>query len=816
MSNSIAIIGMSGRFPGSKSLSHFWENIREGRDLVSHFTEDELDDSEKLSAKNNLHYIKSKAIIEDIDCFDAPFFNISNREAECMDPQQRILLECAWECFESGGYNPSDFQGLIGVFVSSSLSTYFIKNLIPYLLKSRASSQNESMMIQGCEKDFLATKISYKLNLKGPSQVIQTACSSSLVAVHSACQSLLDYESDMALAGGISITTPQKHGFFYTEDGINSPTGCCRPFDIDADGTLIGNGGGLVLLKRLADAVKDGDIIWATIRGSAVNNDGQEKVGYTAPSIQGQVAVIRLALAAADLSADSISYIETHGTGTQLGDSIEIEALKRLFNQEKKQICSLGSLKGNIGHLDAASGVAGLIKTVLALKHKIIPKSGNFKEASPRLELTDSSLFVSNKSQHWAKEPRFAGVSSFGIGGTNVHAILEEYVATSSAKSHESEGQLIFPISAQTKKALSMIASQYTDFLTNTAYELRDIAYTMQVGRKPLLVRKCIIAGSAEELKSKLERLLDQEEILYLVNRYEWDLKDSRCCLSQKELEQAPFCELIEDCLVPSDTGDQSCNTFIYRYLFYLCLIKLKALPNHIVVHSLSDYLLAHTLIGGLTLEKALECVKGHKLPEISSKKQTIQIINPKGEKVEDHLNLSRNSWKEVAEGHLPKETFLSHIASAWESGLNINWPLLHHKEESKKVLLPTYPFEKHRYWIEPYVEIKKQEVNNSLPKEIMRPLGSIEEVLTSFWKKSLKSSTFNHETSFFDLGGDSLIALEICDAIRDVFFVEFSIKSVFTYPTIAEQASHIRSLLKERLPSLTDDETTQILEYLR
>ncbi|TMC16013.1 MAG: polyketide synthase, partial [Chloroflexi bacterium] len=387
----IAIIGLSGRFPGASNVDELWQNLCHGIDSIAFFSEEELlaagVESELM---HNPRYVKARGILDEVEYFDAAFFGYSPKEAALMDPQQRLFLECAWEVLEQAGYNPDTYQGLIGVYAGQSVSSY----LLSYLWSDRTLMAETGIIptLLNNDKDFLATRICYKLNLKGPGITIQTACSTSLVAVHMACQSLLRYECDMALAGGVSIIVPQHMGYLYEQEGILSPDGHCRAFDADAQGTVAGNGVGIVTLKRLADAIADEDSIYAVIRGSVINNDGAGKVGYTAPSIEGQANVIAEAIAMAGVEPETISYVETHGTGTALGDPIEIAALTQAFraSTNKCSYCAIGSLKTNLGHLDAAAGVAGLIKTVLALKHGLLPPSLHFYHPNPTIDFASS------------------------------------------------------------------------------------------------------------------------------------------------------------------------------------------------------------------------------------------------------------------------------------------------------------------------------------------------------------------------------------------------------------------------------------------
>ena len=403
----IAIIGMACRFPGARNLEEFWHNLRNGRESVAYFSDEELAASGiNPDMLSDPHYVKAGAILDDVEKFDAEFFGISAAEATLMDPQHRLLLECAWEAFENGGYTPAAIDTAVGVYAGSRISEYMLFNQpTPDLVGlGDGSLITNFQRLVANDKDYLATRISFKLNLTGPSLTVQTACSTSLVAVHLACESLFNAECDLALAGGVSIRVPQKAGHLHSEGMIFSVDGHTRAFDAKASGTIFSSGAGLVLLKRLEEAVADGDHIYAVIRGSAVNNDGAgDKAGYTAPSQAGQAGVIAQAMAMAGVEPETMSYIETHGTGTALGDAIEVAALIDVFQgrTEAKNFCALGAVKCNIGHTVQAAGVAGLIKTALMLKHKVLVSTPNFERPNPELNIDDSPFYINTKLKDW-------------------------------------------------------------------------------------------------------------------------------------------------------------------------------------------------------------------------------------------------------------------------------------------------------------------------------------------------------------------------------------------------------------------------------
>ncbi|MBR8835866.1 MAG: KR domain-containing protein [Stigonema ocellatum SAG 48.90 = DSM 106950] len=511
---SIAIIGMAGRFPGAKTIEQFWQNLCDGRESISFFTDEELVASGvDPTLLNDPNYVKASPVLEDIEMFDASFFGFTPREAEVMDPQHRLFLECAWEALENAGYNSDTYEGLIGVYAGAALNTYLLRNLIshPEIFNLVSSAQ----ILIGNDQNFVPTRVSYKLNLKGPSVNVGTACSTSLVAVQMGCQSLLNYQCDMVLAGGVTIAA-RKEGYLYQEGGIAAPDGHCRAFDAKAQGTVGGNGVGIVVLKRLEDALADNDCIYAVIKGAEINNDGSLKAGYTAPSTEGQAKVIAEAMAIASVAPETITYIETHGTGTNLGDPIEIAALTKVFraSTNKKGFCAIGSVKTNIGHLGTAAGVAGLIKTVLALKHQMIPPSLHFEQPNPKIDFANSPFYVNTKLRKWETDgiPRRAGVSSFGIGGTNAHIVLEEAPVLGEQGGRGEGGQggrgageqgrkfQLLVVSAKTDSALEAATTNLVEYLEqHPETNLADAAYTLQVGRWAFSYRRMLVCQDLKE-----------------------------------------------------------------------------------------------------------------------------------------------------------------------------------------------------------------------------------------------------------------------------------------------------------------------------
>ncbi|MEH2238957.1 type I polyketide synthase [Nostoc sp.] len=641
----IAVIGMAGRFPGAKSTDEFWQNLSQGRESISFFTDEELlSEGVDPTLLRNPHYVKAGSALSDIEMFDAQFFGFTPSEAEVMDPQHRLFLECAWEALENAGYDPETYEEFIGVYAGSNLSTYLLNNLISNhdLLKSLSGT----IILTGNDKDHIPTRVSYKLNLKGPSLNVSTACSTSLVAVHLACQGLLSYQCDMALAGGIAVRVPQNKGYLYQEDGMTSPDGHCRTFDAKAQGTVFGNGMGIVVLKRLEEALANGDCIYAVIKGSAINNDGSLKVGYTAPSVDGQAAVIAEAQAIAEFTPETITYVECHGTGTVMGDPIEVRALKKVFSAgtNKKRFCAIGSVKTNIGHLDRASGVASLIKTVLALKHKQIPPSLHFEQPNPEIDFANSPFYVNTTLSEWKTNgtPRRAGVSSFGFGGTNAHVILEE--APVVEPSGPARPWQLLLLSAKTSTVLeTATANLATHLKQHPDLILADVAYTLGIGRRAFDYRRMLVCQDLEDAVKALS-LQDPQRVFTHYQKpcnrsvvFMFPGQGAQYVEMGRELYQSEpiFREQIDKCcellkfhlaidlrsvLYPSKDEIQEATQhlkqthitqpalFVIEYSLAQLWIAWGVCPEAMIGHSIGEYVAA-CLAGVLSIEDALALV---------------------------------------------------------------------------------------------------------------------------------------------------------------------------------------------------------------
>jgi acyl transferase domain-containing protein/acyl carrier protein len=647
MTGDIAIIGMGGRFPGARNTAAFWENLRDGVESISFFGAEEMAPAGvPASALKEPDFVNAGGVLEDIDLFDAHFFGMNARDAEIMDPQQRLFLECAWESLEDAGYNPEAYPGSIGVYAGASMSSYAF-NI--YAEASRLPHLDHMQVLILNDKDHLTTHVSYKLNLRGPSMAVQTACSTSLVAVCMACDALWNERCDMALAGAAAINIPQRRGYTYQPGGILSPDGHCRAFDASAKGTVAGNGVGVVVLKAAARAVADGDHIYAVIKGAAVNNDGNLKVGYTAPSVDGQARVIEMAHKMAQVAPETITYVETHGTATELGDPIEIAALTQAFRKgtDKKRFCAIGSVKTNVGHLDPAAGVTGLIKTALSLEHRSVVPSLHYLKPNPEIDFDGSPFYVNTRLTEWLSEgaPRRAGVSSFGIGGTNAHCVLEE--APAQGVSGDSRSVQMITLSGRTKSALGAQASRLAQFFRDhPGVNLADAAYVYQTGRKAFSHRRVLLLpaeatpqNAADMLgRSDSERLISnngdarERPVVFLFSGQGAQYVDMGRELYQQEkyyrerLDEC--CELLRphtdfsllDVLYPEEACREKADAALTRtavtqpalfsieYALARLWMHWGIQPSAMLGHSIGEYVAA-CLAGVLELPDALELV---------------------------------------------------------------------------------------------------------------------------------------------------------------------------------------------------------------
>lgn len=766
-SESIAVIGMAGRFPAASSVAELWSLLRDGGSaLWSPSDEELLELGARREALRDPAYVRARMRFEGFDRFDAGFFGYSARHAQMLDPQHRLFLEGAWEALETAGYDPRLYDGLIGVFASCGTNVYMLdRSLLAYRdVGSWRKSQWADLLIDA-DKDHIATRVSYKLGLTGPSVCVQTTCSSSLAAVHLASQSLLRGECDIALAGGISLISCQRpRGYLYVKDGMDSPDGHCRAFDADAAGTAWGSGFGIVVLKRCEDAQRDRDHLHALIEGTAMNNDGDAKMGYTAPSVRGQQEVIALAQAVAGVSPDDIDAIEAHGTGTSLGDSIELAALIELFGSEgeagrRQWPCALGSIKTNIGHLDVAAGVTGLIKTVLCLEHRALVPSLDFSTPNPALRVPDCPLAVNTEYRPWPSEsgrPRRAGVSSLGFGGTNVHAIVRE-APEAQRPPDGPAGIQVIPLSARSPAALERGRRRLAAHLR--AYprlDPGDVAFTLQIGRRRFSHRQVIVADGRDQLLAALDDpaapLARNAASDRMDTAVVFVCSDEVAPLPRGLLEaicatDAAFQRDLDECLracrvcvgldrlvspddPPADPAAAREQRLALEYAVARWWQRRGVEPARVLGQGVGA-VAAACIAGQLTLEQAMRaCVSGaHRPGDVS-----IQAVGPPQQQEAREKRAWRDlvrdlgcvllqlapggAWERLldqtpsgeprpvlvqsfaAGEHDQARQLPNAVAALWLHGVPIDWQRWHVDESRKRVPLPTYPFERRRYWL--------------------------------------------------------------------------------------------------------------------
>ncbi|MEI6950389.1 beta-ketoacyl synthase N-terminal-like domain-containing protein [Paraflavisolibacter sp. H34] len=652
----IAVIGIALRFPGAKNPEEFFQNIKEGKSCIEFFPEESYDRLGVYEKGPKAQYVPASGVIRDVDRFDAEFFNVPATEASLMDPQHRVLLECAWEALEGSGYAAQRDALSIGVYASCSRNTYLLSNILQNE-KVVAATGMYPLMI-GNQGDFISTRISYKLGLTGPSVNLQTACSSSLVAVHYACQDLIMRNCDLSLVGGSTIHTPQEAGYNFEESGILSPTGQCHPFDQNSSGTVPGNGACVLILKRLQNAIDDKDRIYAVIKGTRINNDGNQKVGFTAPSISGQEKVIRDCLKFARVKPEQIGLVEAHGTGTRVGDPIEIASLKKAFNTRKEGYCAVSSVKSQIGHLDATAGLAGLVKAILCLEGKLIPPAPYLTALNPNIDNAQSPFYFPQQPREWTVEPgnwRYAGVSSFGVGGTNAHAVLME--APVAAPGAQKEGPVLLPFSAKNPQALhDLLLSFAAWFQQAPEADLQKVSYTLWKGR----------------------------------------------------------------------THFRECRTFVIA----------------------SDSAEAQ--------EQLLLQAKGAPITSLSPEK-------------------------------------LRALGSDWVAGADVQASLLFDEADKSFIPLPTYAFQRKRYWIEPLAPLVPV-ASETLPAPVSSQ--SSLEVILELWKELIGLDMVRPEDDFFELGGDSLMAIQFASRLKERFKVVLSLDELLETGSAAEVDELLRGKL--------------------
>ncbi|RJQ81240.1 beta-ketoacyl synthase [Pseudonocardiaceae bacterium YIM PH 21723] len=740
--NAIAVIGLSCRFPGANGPEQFWANLVDGVDSITRYPD-------RRAATRE--YTPARGVLEAPEWFDAGYFGYAPREARIMSPQHRVFLECALEALESAGYDPDRYDGAIGVYAGGT-ETYYGQLLRAE--RHEIPGMTDWEILIGTAADFLVSRIAYKLGLRGPAVTVQAACATSLVAVHTATRALLSGDCDIALAGGVAIHVPQKDSP-YVSGGIISADGKCRTFDAAADGTVGSDGAGMVVLKRLAEAIADGDHIRAVILGTAVNNDGADRIGYTAPSVAGQTAVILDALEVAGVAADTITMIEAHGTATPLGDPIEISALNQAFRESTERVgyCAIGSVKTNIGHTDAAAGIAGLIKAVLAVEQGIIPASLHFAHPNPQIPFDDSPFRVVTSSEKWDTGgiARRAGVSSFGIGGTNAHVVLEQ---PPPGRSSSSESDQLIVLSARTPEALDAVAAGLRSGASNA-----DTAWTLQVGRRELPHRQYAIVGHNDDIASALANAVRNAD------KPVWRSPVFRFGTQPIEEIHAPqFVSLYRRCLAAMSQPPTPAEiTVAQQYSLATLWITWGIEPAGLCGEG-PGRLAALAVAGDITVPEAMALAVSGEQPTSDQ-----VLAHVEGREV---LDLSASATK---------GSMLPILGEFWLRGADIAWDHVHGGHRRNRVPLPTYPFERQRYVVEASssAEPVPQQVNPPVMTQV--PTAQL---TAQIFAGMLDLPEVGPDDDFFDLGGDSLLGTYLLGEVHDALGVDLALESLYEAPT--------------------------------
>lgn len=812
-SSDVAIIGMSGRFPGANTIQELWEVLRDGKETISFFTREELDSSISEALRNDPLYVRARGVVPSVKEFDAVFYGINPKVAEAMDPQQRLFLEIAWEVLEQSGHLPAHFDGSIGVYAGTGMNTYYKNNILPNTNVIDRIGDFQASTVN--EKDYISTRTAYHLNLKGPAVAVHSACSTSLLAIAEAADAIRNGKCDIALAGGSSITTPINSGHLYQEGSIMSPDGRCRPFDENAKGTVFSDGAGVLLLKNLEDAQRDGDIIHGLIKGVGTNNDGGDKGSFTAPSVEGQAGAIANALFDADINASEISYIETHGTATPVGDPIEIEGLKMAFGkQDTNGFCAIGSIKSNMGHLTAAAGVAGVIKTILALKYRQIPPSLGFEKPNPSIDFENSPFYVNNKLSEWkSKSPRKAGISSFGIGGTNVHVIVEEYENKITTSDIERPLQLL-TWSAKSENSVHGYQTKLGEFLKSSSdISLSDVAHSLSRTRDSFAHRRFSIAGNTNDAG---EQLLS-EDIKYIKTKnlkavpselaFLFPGQGSQYLQMGKSLysEEKVFRNAVDHCaellksdlkldirsiMYPEVNSEEKENQlkdtkytqpalFVIEYALSKLWMSWGIKPTLLCGHSIGEFVAAH-LAGIFSLEDALHLItmRGKLVSELPGGSMLSVRSN-----IEDLKDLVPEALSIAA---INSDKLI--VISGPDSDVHEFAQVLEKEKIANKLLLTSHAF--HSTMMDPVLDTFEAEVNKVTLNVPRLPMVS---TVTGTWLTDAEamSSTYwtNHLREAVNFSG----AMETVLGLEDVVLLEVGPGRALT--TLSKQKNGLKSL---------------------
>lgn len=839
----VAIIGMACRFPGADSVDHFWDVLREGRETLTRYTDEELLSAgvpaERLS---DPHYVKAAQMIPGIDMFDSEIFQFTHDEAEILDPQHRVFLECALEAFERAGYDPDRSPGRISVYAGAGMNSYLLDNLID---RYRAgSSVDRFRLMLANDKDFLATRVSYKLNLRGPSVSINTATSTSLVAVHAAYHGLLGWECDMALAGAVHLVLRDK-GYDYQEGMVFSPDGHCRAFDAKSKGTVFGSGTGVVILKRLTDALSDGDWIHAVIKGTAINNDGSNKTGYTAPSIDGQAAVITDAQNAAAVCPKTVSYMEAHGTGTTLGDPVEVAALTKAFRQRTDAVrfCALGSVKTNIGHLNTAAGMAGLMKVALMLEHGSLVPSLHFESPNPEIDFDASPFFVNTQTTEWRQHdgPLRAGVNSFGLGGTNAHAVLEQAPERESPiRTRDLE---LLVLSARSEEALQQTATELARYLRqHHDLDLAAVAATLCLGRRTYTHRLAIVAGGTHEAAIALARgdaeksVRGSAALQPLLPIFVFSEGDISSHGAEALRHSVPsYRKAVERCAEalgrPKDDGgiwnaETPIPSFVHEYATAMALASWGLEPAGVAATTHAGLAVAAALTESLSLKQALAWLRGSTPGQFGVPRWPV-FCTQTGDWMREEESRFTENW--MTRGDLTEfeellnsatkrlvrftagkscvwglRELLALVGELWVHGTKVDFAKVHEGSEVRRVPLPPRPFERRRHWIEPHgatpPDAAKDEVrlaSKLAPHDSRYNTAQLTDYLIEEIGRLLGSPQHAKvEANLFELGLDSMMLVEVAAKLGKMLDFEVPATAFVEFPTIRAFVDNLTDLM--------------------
>lgn len=835
----IAVIGMNGRYPGADTLTQFWDNLLNGKDSFAHFSEKELKESGiTQEVYNNKNYIKIKPFLDNVFDFDAELFGYAIWEAECMDPQIKVFHECVYHALEDAGYNPEQYNGRIGLYSGASMDLQWTKAILTSQMKNPNNILETSVV---SSKDFISQLISYNMNLTGPSISISSACSTSLTAIHMACLGLLLGDCHMAVAGGVTINQPSKSGYEYSEGTIYSKDGRLRPYDEGATGTVFGEGGGAVVLKRLSDAIEARDHIYAVIRATACNNDGSRKVGFVAPSVEGQKEVIQTAFEMGEVSPATIQMIEGHGTGTNVGDPIEVEALKQAFNTKKKQSCALGSVKGNIGHLNAGAGVASFMKAVLALQHGVIPPASQYDIPNKKIKIEETPFYINKEPIPMVRNdiPLRAGVSSFGVGGTNVHIILQEAPKVPSTTKRK-EGSVLLQLSAKTENALEEMMRNLCNFLIQEKYgNLYDVAFTLATGRKKYKYRTSFVVANREEA---IEMLSNAEHVTSTVYLGQSSLlpiafQFSNCnnAMFYRKESKKLYCEegfikqeinrlaemifqafhiditsIFNENVENHDLDDRtkSVLVFVMEYTRAKFFQKLGIEHQHIIGHG-SGKFTAAAYVGIISEEKAIR-----KIIETKMQYKKVDGEDNIWEGKKTTFSQNNSDLTEFQEDYYilnmaqKADTFLESLDSLMKAGYSINWEAYYQGKDCYRVSLPGYPFQRKCYYpkflkhlsmpvtditdtsnLERIREQKEKEYVFERPEAGKNPYvfpeTEVDVIICEIVSEVLSIKSVGIKDDLFWLGAHSLLITKIVSKLKEIFRTEIPLDEVMEEPTV-------------------------------